>query len=161
MSNTQETASKCIVGKNYCKAFRASRGLPASVVPDLVDGEGKVTKDGIKETKLFAVNLHSNPDRTVSKWHVGINCMQEELNRQVDKHDMPCQKGHMRSIMSIKKMQDEIVKEKSSTAKSKEGTVKYDDIQSHLEANMSEEQKVMAVDCCLCCGHARTHTHNI
>ena len=48
-----------------------------------------------------------------------------------------------------KKIQDEIVKEKSSTVISKEGTVKYDDIQSHLEANMSDEQKVMAVDCCL------------
>ena len=103
MSNTQDTASKHVVGKNCYKAFRASRGLPASVVPDLVDGEGKVTKDGIKEIKLFAVHLVSNPDRTISKWHVGINYMQEEVNRQVDKHDMPCQKGYMRSIMSIKK----------------------------------------------------------
>ena len=46
-------------------------------------------------------------------------------------------------------MQDEIVKEKSSAVKSKEGTVKYDDIPSHLEANMSKDQKVMAVDCYL------------
>ena len=103
MSNTQVTASKYIVGKNYYKAFRASRGLPASVVPELVDGEGKVTKDGIKEIKLFAACLFSNPHRTISKWHVGINHMQEEANIQVDKHDMPCQKGYMRSIMTIKK----------------------------------------------------------
>ena len=36
-------------------------------------------------------------------------------------------------------MQDKIVKEKSSAVKSKEETVKYNDIQSHLEANISED----------------------
>ena len=67
MSNTQATASKYIVGKNYYKAFHVSRGLRASVVPDLVDGESKVAKDGIKEIKLFTMHLHSNPCRTISK----------------------------------------------------------------------------------------------
>ena len=79
-----------------------SWSLPASVVPDLVDREGKVTKDGIKEIKMFAMHLHLNPDCTVSKWHVGINYMQEELNCQVDKYDIPYQKGYIHSIMSIK-----------------------------------------------------------
>ena len=46
-------------------------------------------------------------------------------------------------------MQDEIKKEKSSLIKSKGGSCVYDDVQSHLEENMSEEQKVMAIDCCL------------
>ena len=62
---------------------------------------------------------------------------------------MPCQKRYMHSIISITKLQDEIVREKSSTIKSKERTVKYNNIQSHLEANISEDQKVMAVDCYL------------
>ena len=62
-------------------------GLPTSVLPGLVDGEGKETKDGIKEIKLFAVYLFSNPDRTISKWYVGINHMQEQVNRQVDERE--------------------------------------------------------------------------
>ena len=41
------------------------------------------------------------------------------------------------------------MKEKSSVVKSKEESVKYDNIQFHLEANISKDQKVMAVDCCL------------
>ena len=77
----QATALKCIVSKNYYKVFHVSQDLLASVVPDLVDGESKVIKDSIKEIKLFAMHLHSNSDRTVSKWHIGINYMQEELNR--------------------------------------------------------------------------------
>ena len=79
------------------------QSLLASAVPDLVDGKGKVTKDDIKEIKLFATHLYSNPDCTISKWHIEINYIQEELNHQVNKYDMPCQKEYIRSIMSIKK----------------------------------------------------------
>ena len=73
-------------------------------MPTLVDDEGKVIKDGIKQIKLFAVHLYSQPDRVISKWDQGIHFMQEEVNRQVDAHGMPCTKGCMRSIMSMKKM---------------------------------------------------------
>ena len=85
------------------------------------------------------MHLYSNSNRTVSKWHIEINYIQEELNRQILKYDILCQKGYIRSIMSIKKMQDEIVREKSGVVKPKEESVKYDDIQFHLEANISKD----------------------
>ena len=102
MSNTQEKHQNVFWGETTTKLFVSHGGLPVSVAPGLVDGEGKVTKYCIKEIKLFAVCLFSNPDRTVSKWHFGINHTQEEVDRRVDEHDMPCQKSYTRSIMSIK-----------------------------------------------------------
>ena len=42
-------------------------------------------------------------------------------------------------------MQDEIKKEKRSLVKSKGGSCVHDDVQSHLEVSMHEEQKVMNV----------------
>ena len=116
-------------------------------MPTLVGDEGKVTNDGIKEIKLFAVCLNSQPNRTLRKWDQRINFVQEEVNRQMYAHEMPCTKGCMCSVMSMKKMQDEIKAENSSLVKNKGDTLVHDGIRSNLEVNMTDEKNVKAVDC--------------
>ena len=98
----------------------------------LVDDEGKVKKYGIKEIKLFAAHLCSQPDHTISKWHAETNFMQEEANLQVEAHYMPCPKGWAHIIMSMKNMQDEIKSKKASLVKAKGYAHKHDDAHSHL-----------------------------
>ena len=102
-------------GRSRYRQHRVDLGLNPTVLPKLLDDDGNVTKDGISHIKSFAECIHSMPDRTTSKWHAGINCMQEELNRQVFLHDLPAKKGFMLGLHSIKQMQDEIKKKAASS----------------------------------------------
>ena len=115
-------------------------------MPTLVNDSGKVIKYRIKEIKFFVVHLHSQLDHTIIKWDQGINFMQEELNSQIDAHDVLYTKGHIQIIMSMKKIQYEIKAEKASLVKIKGDVIVHDSAHSHLEANMTDEKKVKAID---------------